>query len=815
MATLSNRLLANKRFEFSSTAFAADKFAVVEMEGFEAISQPFHFTLTLVSDDASIDFDTMLTHPATFVIYGPDGRTSTPYHGVLSEFDQLHRADGYVFYRAVLVPRLWNLSLYRISEVYLEEQPITATLETILKNGQLNSADYEFKLTGTYRSRSFVCQYEETHLDFASRWMEHEGIYYYFDHSGQSDRLMVVDSQVMHDASALKIQYRPDDELDTGVSGSSVRDFVCRQKPLPKEVTLQDYNYRKAALPLKVSATVAQNGRGQVVLFGENFRNEEEGNRYAKLRAEEILCGGKVFSGEGTEVGLRSGYFAELSGHYRDDFNGQYLVTEIHHRGSQAGALLSGIRSPYGDAAQGGETSYSNSFRAIAASLQFRPERVTPKPRVAGTMNATIDSEGSGPYADLDEYGQYKVQLPFDLTDKSADKGSARVRMATPYSGSDHGMHFPLHKGAEVLLSFIDGDPDRPVIVGAVPNSENHSLVNQQNPEDSRIRTAGGSELYMSDAANRKEVALSTASGNRVYMRDEGSQPVMWMQSPYRSSAIGIGATSTANPDGEIKTAADGRDGILIKSEGDIVTHAEGATSTVVRKNQDSVVIGTANQVVVGGRAVIVAGADATYTAGAAFRGFLGANLTFNAGMELMMRTAVSHTVNFSKSTEWGLSDRSITAAGKVTISGGDPAANASKPANILVGSAIAAAVAVQAGIASAAAAEPFTAGDNQKLDYAEYAVGPGAALVGAAVRLAGVFKTASTIEGNGKLALDKTSAALTATTVTVEAVGGEATIKSDTSSIVLGEQISMSSPLVSLEAKGQLKIDGGVVQIG
>jgi type VI secretion system secreted protein VgrG len=840
MASLSNRLLANKRFEFSSAAFAADKFAVVEMEGFEAISQPFRFTLTLVSDDASIDFDTMLTHPATFVIYGPDGRTATPYHGVLCEFDQLHRADGYVFYQAVLVPNLWNLSLYRISEVYLDEQPITTTLETVLKSGQLNPGDFEFKLTGTYRSRSFVCQYEETHLDFVSRWMEHEGIYYYFDHSGNTERLIVLDNHLMHDADAVKIQYRPDDEMDTGVSGSSVRDFVCRQKPLPKEVILQDYNHRRAALQLKASAVVAQNGRGQVVLYGENFRNAEEGNRYAKLRAEEILCAGKVFSGEGSEVGLRSGYFAELSHHYREDFNGQYLVTEIHHRGSQAGALLSGIRSPYGDGAQGGETSYSNSFRAIAAAVQFRPERVTPKPRVAGTMNATIDSEGNGPYAELDEYGQYKVQLPFDLTDKSADKGSARVRMATPYSGSDHGMHFPLHKGAEVLLSFIDGDPDRPVIVGAVPNSVNRSLVNEQNPEDNRIRTAGGSELHMSDAENRKEVALSTAAGNQVYMRDEGSQPVMWMQSPYRNSAIGIGATSTPDAGGGTATAADDRDGILIRSEGDVVTHASGASSTVVRKNQDSVVIGTNNQVVAGARAVIVGGIDATYTAGASFKGFLGANLTFNTGVELMMRAAASHTVNFSKNVEWGLADRKMVAAGTVTISGGDPAANASKLVSIPTGAAIAAAVAVQAAIAAAAAAEPFTPGDNQKLDYAEYAVGPGAALVGVVAKFVQSLISAPGATGNGKLELDKTGATLSATTVTVDAVAevtikapdnftleaatdatlevgtGSLTMKSPTSSIQIGDGINIKSTTFGVDALGTLSLNAdGVVQIG
>ena len=559
MASLADRLLANKRFEFSSVAFASDKFAVVEMEGFEAISRPFRFTLTLVSDDASIDFDTMLRNPATFVIYSPDGRASTPYHGVLAEFDQLHRADGYVFYRVVLVPRLWRLSLYRISEAYLGEQPITSTLETVLRNGQLSAADYEFRLTGTYRPRTFVCQYEETHLDFVSRWMENEGIYYYFDHSSGADRLVAIDICTMQDAQAVRVDYRPDDEMDTGASSNSVRDFVGRQKPLPHDVILQDYNYRKAGVQLKAQALVSEHGLGQVMIYGENFRDEQEGTRYAKLRAEEIICQGKVFSGEATAVGLRSGYFAELSHHYRDDFNGRYLVTEIHHQGSQAGALLSGIRSPYSDGSQGGETSYHNSFRAIAATVQFRPERATPKPRVAGTMNATIDSEGSGEYAELDEFGQYKVQLPFDLTDKNANKGSARVRMATPYSGSDHGMHFPLHKDAEVLLSFIDGDPDRPVIVGTVPNSENRSIVSQSNPHENRITTAGGNQVYMSDTKGKE---------------------VMWLHSPFHNSTIGLGSTK-----------AEGGGSVWTSTAGSSESVTVGATSSVFAGEKNSVTV--------------------------------------------------------------------------------------------------------------------------------------------------------------------------------------------------------------------------------
>jgi type VI secretion system secreted protein VgrG len=526
MNALTDRLLANKRFDFTSEAFGADKFAVVEMEGFESISQPFRFVLTLVSDDASIDFDTMLSHRASFTIYGPEGGARAPYHGILAEFEQLHRADGYVFYRAVLVPRLWRLSLFRVSEVYLDERPITDTVRAVLETGRLNSADYEFKLTGAYRPRTYVCQYQETYLDFVARWLEKEGVYYYFDHSGGADKLVVIDDKIMHDGNALPVAYRPDDSLDTGLAADSVRNFVCRQKPLPHEVVLQDYNYRKAAVQLKARATVSDAGIGEVMLYGENFRDQQEGDRYAKLRAQELICGGKVYSGEGTALGLRSGYFFTLAHHYRDDFNGRYLVTEIHHEGSQAGALLNGVSSPYSDGARGGEIAYRNSFRAIPAATQFRPERVTAKPRVAGTMNATIDSEGNGQYAELDEYGQYKVQLPFDKTDKNANKSSARLRMATPYAGTDHGMHFPLHKDAEVLLSFIDGDPDQPVIVGSLANSENANIVTQANAHANEIKTAGGNHLYLGDSAGKEAI---------------------WLHSPFHNSSIGIGST---NPEG-------------------------------------------------------------------------------------------------------------------------------------------------------------------------------------------------------------------------------------------------------------------------
>ena len=515
MTTLSTRLGSELRFRFSSSAFAADKFDVVDLEGFEAINRPYRFSLTLVSDDAEIDFNKILQNPATLCIYSPDGTQEVPYHGVIAEFEQMQKVGNYVYYRAVLVPRLWRLSLYQITEVYLNEQTVPDILEKVLKGSQLSSRDYQFSLTGDYRKRSFVCQYQETHLDFISRLMEKEGIYYFYDQGTARDgvdKLLVVDALIGHPASTLQVRYRPADELDTGVFSDTVQNFVCRQQPLPKRVIAQDFNYRKAALTLRAEEQVAAEGIGDVMYYGENFRTVAEGQRYAKLRAEGIRCRSRVFNGESTAVGLRSGYFMALSHHYRNDFNGRYLVTGIHHRGSQAGVLLAGLKTPFASGERG--TNYSNDFVAIPAATQFRAELVTPKPSIAGTLNASVDSEGSGLYAELDEYGQYKIQLPFDFTDKDPNKGSAWVRMATPYSGSDHGMHFPLHKNAEVLLSFVDGDPDQPVIIGAVPNSENRSVVNYSNPAINQILTKSGNQLRMNDTQGSPGIVLFSPSAN-------------------------------------------------------------------------------------------------------------------------------------------------------------------------------------------------------------------------------------------------------------------------------------------------------------
>ena len=651
----------NLRFDFTTAAFDDQPFSVIELEGVEALSRPFRFTLTLVAHDRDIDLRKVLQNIATLRIYSADGKRATPYHGMLAEFHQMHEIDGNVFYQAVLVPRLWQLSMWHISEVYLNEKSIPDIISDVLKDGRLSQGqDFEQKLTQSYRPRSFVCEFEESHLDFASRWMEKEGIYYYFDHDGSADKLMMVDDKLMQPADPLELRYLPDDRHDSALALDAVQSFASCHRPMPHQVVLRDFNYRKAAVELKCTAQVSADGIGEVMYYGENFRDADEGNRYAKLRAEQIRCGGEVFSGKATAVGLRTGYFIDLSGHYRSQFNARYLVTEIHHQGSQAGALLTSANDARGG--RQAEIAYRCEFVAIPADTQFRPARATPSPRIDGTLTATIDAEGSGQYAELDEYGQYKVQLPFDRSDKPDDKGSARVRMASPYAGTDHGMHFPLHKGTEVLLSFADGNPDSPVIIGAVANAETPNQVTSANPSQSVIHTQGGNRVQMEDTQGQQSILLATPSANSSIRIGSGPLGATPASSPAPNPTVA--ALDDAQGTGS-SVNTDSSSGVVITTNENVVVLA-GPNAALTTPTTDT----GDYQAVIDGSYTLIAGdpggaknnPDANYTANIAgnWSTTAGGTIDAKSGGDFKLTVGGASTVNIT-------GDSTTTVLGKKT----------------------------------------------------------------------------------------------------------------------------------------------------
>ncbi|MEE4355422.1 MAG: contractile injection system protein, VgrG/Pvc8 family, partial [Desulfococcaceae bacterium] len=171
-------LLTRKKYDFVSHALPADTFAVVSFKGREGFSACYAFEITLAATDPEIDLGSVLQNSAVFTILRDEG--DIPFHGILSQFDQLHAFNEYVFYRAVLVPRFRWLSLTHHNQIFLDKN-VPQILEEVLKDGGLTEDDFELRLQNSYMPWEFVCQYGESHLHFVSRWMEREGMYYFFE----------------------------------------------------------------------------------------------------------------------------------------------------------------------------------------------------------------------------------------------------------------------------------------------------------------------------------------------------------------------------------------------------------------------------------------------------------------------------------------------------------------------------------------------------------------------------------------------------------------------------------------------------------
>jgi type VI secretion system secreted protein VgrG len=566
-------ILTDEKYSFVSKALPEDELAVVEFSGTEALSRPYEFHITLVSGNPNIDLADVLKNPATLTIRRP--QDDVVFHGLLARFEQKHAFRQYVFYRTVLVPKFKRLALTFHNQIFLDKK-LPDILSAVLKDGGLAEDDFELRVQKQYSSHEYVCQYQESHFAFVSRWMERDGMYYYFEQGEDKEKLIITDSALAHVdmPHGGEIKYSPPSGLEADHLEEVVRAVVMRRQMLPKEIVLRDYNYRKPSLDLTATARVKSTGRGRVYIYGEHYRTPEEGNALAAIRAEELLCREKELTGGGQVPFIRPGFTFTLEDHFRDDLNQKYLTISVKHQGSQAAYLTSELKE--GLPEKEDRLFYKNEFQAIEASRQYRPSRVTPKPRFHGAMNAIIDAESSGEYAELDDMGRYKVVLPFDRSGRKDGKASAWLRMVQPYGGQGHGMHFPLRKGTEVLLTFVEGDPDRPIISGAVPNPDTPSPVNSD---------------------NQTMNAITSSSGNKIHIEDqEGSKRIL-MHSPTAGSFVRIGAHN--DPDDEPKwgdkpeweTMEEEKDGIKLATTQGFDISAE-TKNTITLGESSSMVIG-------------------------------------------------------------------------------------------------------------------------------------------------------------------------------------------------------------------------------
>jgi type VI secretion system secreted protein VgrG len=473
-----------------SPEFSCEHVQIHEMAGKEAISQLFSFDLEIVVSEGELDLAQVMGADASLVFtLQPSGREIRRLHGMIAAVDQrLDPSASFRTYHLTLVPRAFRLTLVETQEIFLDKSVPEIFKEKLERVG-LGADDVELRLSGSYPARPFVVQYAETDLAFISRLAEHLGISFSFEHAEGHDKLIFSDRneafRPIEGEAAVPFHGRGEE--------SSVFEIDAHLRLVPALYVLQDYNYQTPRLDLTTRFDLADGYAGGVVEYGTHHGTPDEGGSLAQIRAEERGATRQVYTGRSNLCRFRSGGTCALEGHPWLGAK-ELLLVEVEHRATQVTMM---------DGAVGGERTYTNRFKAIERAVPYRPRRLTPKPRISGLLFGLIEPDPAGElgkYAQIDLEGCYTVRFFFDTSPLGARlRSSLPIRMLQPHAGTNYGMHFPLKPGVEVLVAFVEGDPDRPFIVGAVPNPITPSPVARPNAILNRIESAIGVFIEMKD----------------------------------------------------------------------------------------------------------------------------------------------------------------------------------------------------------------------------------------------------------------------------------------------------------------------------
>ena len=635
-------------YQLHSEAVGDGTLVVVKFHGVEHLSSPFHFDLELISKKTDLDGEAILAadswlgiqQPTTMAGSGKRGVQMMRIHGVLANFEQHGRDDDGVHYKAILVPRLWRLSLTQQSRIF-QDQSVVDIVKEVLKDHHFEGKESAWRTSGrTYPKREYVVQYRESDLAFINRLLEHEGIFYHFEHHDDYSTLVFGDQpeachKVPGNSTFIYRTQVGGTRAPDAVVEESVFELTARHQPVTGQVVLGDFNYRSPSAPMYPKASVTSPAAfGTQYEYGDHFKDDDEGKGLVTVRAEEIASRKRQFRGTSDARGFRAGAVFTLRDHYRSDINIDHLLIEVTHQGAQGFATSDLDDHP--------TATYANDFTTMPADVVFRPPRVTLKPIIAGSITAKIDGASDGKYAELDKEGRYKVKFPFDSSDKKDGKASRQVRMAQPYGGDQMGMHFPLHKGTEVLITHVNGDPDRPVISSAVPNPSTASLVKSENQTQSVIRTGGKNAMVLEDSEGAEEFNLNAT---RDHLFEIGN-------------------------DSEIKVVNNAKESVG-------VDHAQtiGANDSQTVGADRTVAVGANLNQTIGSNEVVLIGVSSTETIG------VNKALTIGAAYEVTVGAAMAETVGASRNETVGVNSSETVGGNKSVDVGGNQEINVKKDA--------------------------------------------------------------------------------------------------------------------------------------
>jgi type VI secretion system secreted protein VgrG len=452
----------NRELAIGKTPLGEEILLLVSMSGNEHVGRLFEYKLELVSENPQIKAEDIVGQNVTIRLK-LGGDKNRYFNGYISHFTQVTAYGRLARYQATVVPWLWFLTRTADCRIY-QDQKIPDIIKEVFKKHELK--DFEDALSGSYSKKEYCVQYRETDFDFVSRLMEQEGIYYFFKHENGKHNLVLADSPSAHESYPEfdEIEYHAADK-GTKTEGC-IQDWVVDTHLQPVSYALNDFDFKDTKKALEVRAKVSRKHAAadhEIYDYPGKYTETGDGDGYARKRIEEIQSQFEVTTGYSDCRGICPGFTFKLTDHPRDDRNGKYLITSATYK-------IEG-NEYFSSAEESGECVYACEFTAIAADQAFRTPRSTPKPTVSGPQTAIVVGP-SGEEIYTDEYGRVKVKFHWDRYSKADENSSCWIRVAQVWAGKNWGAIYTPRIGQEIIVDFLEGDPDQPIITGRVYNAQ-------------------------------------------------------------------------------------------------------------------------------------------------------------------------------------------------------------------------------------------------------------------------------------------------------------------------------------------------------
>jgi type VI secretion system secreted protein VgrG len=493
------------------------------IESVEGLSRAFQITVDLYSSLAELD---LLPHLGKVggISVAEDGELSRYFNGIVTEGEYLSETRHGFQYRLVLRP--WTHLLSHNSEFAIFQDKTTIDIiKSVLSHSTFAHIDFS-GVTTTLPVRPYTVQYGESDFGFISRLMEQDGLYYYFAHGPERHTMMVCDAPAAHKASKHPtLIYNPDaasvGNVDSAVRGTTQRNFVSRWHERvitggESKVTMRDFDFEKPQKPVETKAQAEGShplDALEVYQWPGRYKNESEGKRFGKVLLDSRRAERQTYGGETQLASVTAGFKLKLAKHPNGRFNQEYLITRAHH-------VISAETYGSGDA----EGGHAVVFEAVPAKSQWRAPLATPRPVVQGPETAIV----TGPPGEeiyTDEFGRVKVRFHWDRAGTPGEKSTCWIRVSQ--TGGLGNIILP-RVGHEVLVDFIGGDPDRPLVVGRVFNKEQMPIYKLP---DHKTRALWRTKTYGQQGNYGAAKSLDTGAprANELRFEDKGGKEEVFL----------------------------------------------------------------------------------------------------------------------------------------------------------------------------------------------------------------------------------------------------------------------------------------------